>query len=94
MNIRDRDIKPVTENEIKNDTASRHFSLDEAVSHMHLSIHAKAAMRPSFYDIGTVVGVLHMNDEIELVVKFHDHIEQLTKRELLRGYVKESFPLA
>ncbi|MCC5880722.1 MAG: hypothetical protein JJU03_12595 [Idiomarina sp.] len=92
MEFKSRVRKPVTDWELANDTASRYFTWKEATEYMQLSVHSVHVMEPTFHDIGVVVGVLHMNEEVEVVVKFHDHIKQLTKRELLTQYVKESFP--
>jgi hypothetical protein len=36
---------------------------------------------------GVIVGVLTLNEEIEIVVRFIDSLEQLTKQEYLRKYL-------
>ena len=63
------------------------FTLEEAVSLIHrLAVrnqHLKQDRntRPSITEIGHVCGVLTLNDQIELVIKFHDELRQFTKAE-------------
>lgn len=37
--------------------------------------------KPSITQIGHICGVLTMNDQIEIVIKFHDEMRQFTKEE-------------
>jgi predicted Zn-dependent protease len=63
------------------------FTLDEAVAliyrlavrNQHLNQDRNT--KPSITEIGHVCGVLTLNDQIELVIKFHDELRQFTKAE-------------
>jgi hypothetical protein len=62
------------------------FNLEEAVSLIYqLAVLKKDAKASSEkYDItkiGHICGVLTMNDQIEIVIKFHDEMRQFTKEE-------------
>lgn len=61
------------------------FTLDEAVSliyrHAILKKNARAHGKPSITEIGYVCGVLTLNDQVEVVIKFHDDMKQFTKDE-------------
>jgi hypothetical protein len=63
------------------------FTLDEAVALIYrLAVrnqHLKQDRntKPSITEIGHVCGVLTLNDQIELVIKFHDELRQFTKEE-------------
>jgi hypothetical protein len=63
------------------------FTLDEAVALIYrLAVrnqHLKQDRntKPSITEIGHVCGVLTLNDQIELVIKFHDELRQFTKAE-------------
>lgn len=63
------------------------FTREEALKLIHFPIHHKDVKNPSITDLGVVVGVLEMNEEIEVIVKFHDKISQFTKSELIAEYV-------
>ena len=62
------------------------FTLDEAVALIYqhvvlkknLTLHNK---RPELANIGHICGVLTLNDQIELVVKFKDELKQFNKAE-------------
>jgi len=71
------------------DTHKAEFDLEEAISLIHMAIHPADITNPEIEDIGLIVGVLAMNDEIEVIVKFHDGIRQFTRKELCGGYVEE-----
>ncbi|MAD52846.1 MULTISPECIES: hypothetical protein [unclassified Idiomarina] len=77
---------------VLNDTQKLEFDLEEATSLIHMAIHRAGIEQPKFEDIGLIVGVLAMNDEIEVVVKFHDGLRQFTRRELGGSYVEEHIP--
>ncbi len=74
-----------TEDLLKNKIMNE-FNLEEAVSLIyHLAV-LKKDVKPSGqkYDItkiGHICGVLTMNDQIEIVIKFHDDLRQFTKEE-------------
>ena len=63
------------------------FALDEAVALIYqhvvlkekLSSHTK---KPQLENIGHICGVLTLNDQIEVVVKFKDELRQFSKNEL------------
>lgn len=62
------------------------FSLDEAVGliyrHAVLKKHGpESSIIPDITKIGHICGVLTLNDQIELVIKFHDELRQFTKEE-------------
>ena len=62
------------------------FTLDEAVSLIYrLAVLKKDALQPgkkySITQIGHICGVLTINDQIEIVIKFHDEMRQFTKEE-------------
>ena len=64
------------------------FTLDEAFS----LIYKLAVLKnkegsfpetPSVTQIGHICGLLTLNEQIEIVIKFHDEIKQFTKQEFL-----------
>ncbi|WP_245738831.1 hypothetical protein [Nitrosomonas marina] len=61
------------------------FILEEAVSLIYrlaiLKKNATADTKPDITQIGHICGVLTMNDQIEIVIKFHDELRQFTKEE-------------
>ncbi len=62
------------------------FDLEEAVSLIYrLAVLKKDApehgKKPSITQIGHICGVLTLNDQIEIVIKFHDEMRQFTKEE-------------
>lgn len=62
------------------------FTLDEAVSLIYrLAVLKKDALQSgqkySITQIGHICGVLTLNDQIEIVIKFHDEMRQFTKEE-------------
>jgi hypothetical protein len=62
------------------------FDLEEAVSLIYrLAVLKKDAPVPgkklSITQIGHICGVLTLNDQIEIVIKFHDEMRQFTKEE-------------
>ena len=62
------------------------FTLEEAVSLIYrLAVLKKDAPQPgkklSITQIGHICGVLTLNDQIEIVIKFHDQMRQFTKEE-------------
>ena len=62
------------------------FNLEEAVSLIYqLAVLKKDEKAPGEkYDItqiGHICGVLTLNDQIEIVIKFHDDLRQFTKEE-------------
>lgn len=74
-----------TESLQKNNTMNE-FNLEEAVSLIYnLTVLKKDAKASGGnYDItkiGHICGVLTMNDQIEIVIKFHDDLRQFTKEE-------------
>lgn len=77
---------------ILKDTEKSEFDLEEATSLIHMAIHRGGITTPKFEDIGLIVGVLAMNEEVEVIVKFHDGLQQFTRRELAGDYVEERIP--
>ncbi len=76
-----RAVKNSTENDIMNP-----FTLEEAVALIYqLAVLKKdAPASGTVHDItkiGHICGVLTMNDQIEIVIKFHDDLRQFTKEE-------------
>lgn len=62
------------------------FDLEEAVSLIYrLAVLKKDAPEPgkklSITQIGHICGVLTLNDQIEIVIKFHNEMRQFTKEE-------------
>ena len=62
------------------------FTLDEAVSLIYrLAVLKKDERQPghkySITQIGHICGVLALNDQIEIVIKFYDEMRQFTKEE-------------
>lgn len=61
------------------------FTLEEAVAliyrHAVLKKNAEKARQPDITQIGHICGVLTLNDQIEIVIKFHDELRQFTKQE-------------
>ena len=62
------------------------FDLEEAVSLIYrLAVLKKNApklgQKYSITQIGHICGVLTINDQIEIVIKFHDEMRQFTKKE-------------
>lgn len=66
------------------------FKLDEACGLMCREVvrnqDVSLLPRPPLEKMGTIVGVIAMNEEIELIVRFIDEIEQLTKTEFCGDY--------
>lgn len=74
-----------TKNKQKENTMNT-FNLEEAVSLIYqlavLKKDAKAlGAKYDITKIGHICGVLTMNDQIEIVIKFHDEMRQFTKEE-------------
>ncbi|KZZ78000.1 hypothetical protein A3765_08430 [Oleiphilus sp. HI0130] len=72
----------------KKDTASIEyvgfgFTLEEATKHMHqeVMLKTKKGQNQNLKNIGLVLGILHLNEEIELVVQFYEKAQQFTKSE-------------
>jgi len=62
------------------------FNLEEAVSLIYrLAVLKQDAPEPgkkyTITQIGHICGVLTLNDQIEIVIKFHDEMRQFTKEE-------------
>ncbi|MBK7492578.1 MAG: hypothetical protein KBF68_09575 [Nitrosomonas sp.] len=62
------------------------FTLNEAVSLIYRLAVLKKDVMPlgkkySITQIGHICGVLTLNDQIEIVIKFHDEMRQFTKEE-------------
>jgi len=59
------------------------YTLEEAVSLMNLHVvkkeHFKKNKTPDIEKLGYIAGVVSLNDEIEVIVKFHEEMLQLTK---------------
>lgn len=70
------------------DSAPVGYTLSEAFSMMERFVVKKRShltqASPQAMNIGVVTGVLTINDEVEIVVKFFDQIQQYTKAEFTR----------
>ncbi|WP_224797274.1 hypothetical protein [Idiomarina abyssalis] len=71
---------------------TKEFEIDEAVSLLNMAIHRAGIEKPQFEDIGLIVGILCMNEEVEVIVKFHNELRQFTRSELGLNYVEERIP--
>lgn len=63
------------------------FTIEEVVALLNLTVIKQN--RSHHYqpeNIGLIVGVLTLNDEVEMVIKFVDHVTQFTKREFNKQY--------
>jgi hypothetical protein len=67
------------------------FELDEAFNLMYQEVIAVTDLHllpsPPIDRIGIVVGVTHINDEVELLVRFSDCIENLIKTQFCGDFV-------
>ena len=64
------------------------FTLEEAVSLIYKLAILKNEKgifpkKPNITQLGHICGVLTLNDQLEIVIKFHDEIRQFTKQEFL-----------
>lgn len=61
------------------------FELDEACALINLTVVDldRTAEPAQIKDIGIICGVLTVNDEVELVIKFLDELRQYTRSEFL-----------
>ena len=64
------------------------FTLDEAVSLIYTMVVLKDETgqfpdSPGIIELGHICGVLTLNDQIEIVIKFHDSLKQFNKHEFL-----------
>lgn len=62
------------------------FTLEEAVSLLYRHVVPRSLLipddkKPSLTDIGYICGLLTLNEQTELVVKFYSDIQQFTKEE-------------
>jgi hypothetical protein len=62
------------------------FTLEEAVSLIYRLVVLKTnrsdkAKSPSITEMGHICGVLTLNEQIEVVIKFHDELKQFNKQE-------------
>lgn len=62
------------------------FSMEAALALLNVVVAARDLSQPGIEDLGIVAGVLVLNSEPEVVVKFFDHIEQCTKAEFESRY--------
>ena len=61
------------------------FELPEACDLLNLTVVSldSSSIPPSISEIGLICGVLTVNDEVELVIKFLDQLRQYTKSEFV-----------
>ncbi|GAB6142286.1 hypothetical protein JCM14076_30150 [Methylosoma difficile] len=76
----------MTKPALQENYAMNEFTLDEAIKliyrHVVLKKNANTlAKKTDITLIGHVCGVLTLNEQIEVVVKFHDELKQFTKEE-------------
>ena len=59
------------------------YTLDKAVPLMHQEVMFTRDLNETktLQNTGLVSGILHLNEEIELVVQFHEGIKQFTQKE-------------
>ena len=59
------------------------YTLEEATKLMHQEVmrNKELTKRKTIQNTGLVSGILHLNEEIELVIQFYSRIEQFTKTE-------------
>lgn len=71
-----------TEDRFEAFTSPFSFTLSEAVSLFHHEVMLKkdVGKPPSTENVGLIVGVVQINDEIEVLIKFIDELMQLNKR--------------
>jgi len=71
----------------KSTNQNNKFTIDEIVKLINLTV-VRNDLGDSFKpeNLGIIVGVLTLNDEVEMVVKFIDRISQFTKNEFQRNY--------
>ncbi len=65
------------------------FTHAEAVELIHCAVHPLDTESPTISQIGVVVGLLDMNDEVELIVKFQSSVSQFTKSEFVTKFQVE-----
>ncbi|RUO72496.1 hypothetical protein CWI80_08060 [Pseudidiomarina sediminum] len=65
------------------------FTHDEAVSLINHAVHPNNNHTHQIKDIGVIVGVLDMNHEVEVIVKFQSCVKQFTKLELFTKFTIE-----
>lgn len=67
------------------------FEMEEAIALLHQEVirieDREYLPSPPIDSIGIVCGVLTMNDEVEIVVRFMEGFEQLNKTELKNSYL-------
>lgn len=71
---------------IENEAFMTPFTLDEAVSLMGRTVIDTENPKEGIARLGVVVGILELNDEIELVVRFMDRLSQSTRAEFVAQY--------
>jgi len=76
----------MTNQALQENYAMNEFTLEEAVSLIYRLAMLKknvdkAGKSPDITQVGHICGVLTMNDQIEVVIKFHDELRQFTKEE-------------
>ena len=61
------------------------FELDEAYDLLNLTVveAAQTCSKPTITNLGLICGVLTVNDEIELVIKFMTELRQYTREEFM-----------
>lgn len=71
----------------KNQISSAEFTVEEVIKLINFPV-VKIERGDNFLpeNIGLVVGVLTLNEQVEVVVKFIDRVSQFTKSEFFRHY--------
>lgn len=63
------------------------FTLEEAYELIHTVV-AYNKTAKAIEEWGVVCGIMQVNDEVEVIVRFKDYIEQATKGEYLNRYLE------
>lgn len=68
------------------DLKTASFDHKEAVALINCAVYPTLGGSPRISEIGVIVGLLDMNDEVEIIVKFQSSVSQYTKSELLKKF--------
>jgi hypothetical protein len=75
--------------QIGNSEPAEHFTVNEATAllNCHVTRREHLGNAPSVDRIGFVAGVITLNDDVEILLKFHDALEQVGKRDFEQRFV-------
>jgi len=65
------------------------FSFETAYKllNFHVAKKSDSHKKPSIEHLGYVAGIVHINEEVEVIIKFLDRVEQLTKSQFYKKMV-------